>query len=330
MRLVAARATEDAAAPVLSPPAPSPLDLVHVDPSCLRPGVVPLRFAGRAPKCFFAMTKAFLGVLLRNRPAEPEIVHAELTDNPAFAGACGFTLPVARDRRLAPEYATSHVPSLRKLEQFDQIMTARGLWGCVALHAVAMSDAATHDSRSVLPHLARLFERLPELRGRVTVLLDDGAADDPGLKDRVRSLYGIELVTSQHPRGRRALTQDLPRGIERITPTGTPVCDEGVPFDFIGTRHSAGHFLFAAPLDEEGAAICAGCPLEAQCLRPGAVRRHVSIAFDRLPWIDPALPQLSLAYDRLMAQRTVIERVHNLMKLVYGEPRLRKRGTPAA
>ena len=41
----------------------------------------------------------------------------------------------------------------------------------VLLDAVALSDAAIHDSRSVEPHLARLFERLPELAGKVVGLL---------------------------------------------------------------------------------------------------------------------------------------------------------------
>ena len=48
----------------------------------------------------------------------------------------------------------------------------------VLLDAVAMSDAASHDSRSLVPHLSRLFQRHPDLRGLVTRVLDDGAADD--------------------------------------------------------------------------------------------------------------------------------------------------------
>ncbi len=436
LRLVSERPTEGGEGSVIAPPAPAPLAIVHVDASRLRPGVVPVRLAGRRPKCFFAMTKAFLGVLLRGRPAEPEIVHDELVSNPAFARACGFTLPVATDERLAPQYASSNVPSLRKLEQFDQILTAQGLWDHLALDAVrrnlesgklavdptlvhdtthheahsrrtavelepekpdgrprkkshprttkncrckdrercghpwisadpgagtvvktggamhwahkastlcfagqqvlldavAMTDAASHDSKSVEPHLARLFRRLPELRGKVVGLLDDAAADDEGLKDRVRRDFEMELVTSQNPRGRKALTKDLPRGIEKVTPTGTPVCLAGLPMDFLGCRHTTGHFLFVAPDSgaDDGRPACEGCPLKAQCCRPGTRRRQASIAFERLPWIDPVLPQLSRRYESLMASRTVIERVHNLMKYVFGEPRLRKRGMASA
>lgn len=434
LRLVAERATEDEAATVLAPAAPAPLVQEHVSAARLRPGVVPARMRGRPPKCFFALAKAFLGVLLRGRPAEPEIVHEELVSNPAFARACGFTLPVVKDERLAAEYASSDVPSLRKVEQFDQIMTTRGLWDHLALDAVrrnlesgklrtaqtlvhdtthleahsqrtavelpsekeggkprkkshprttkncrckerehcrhpwisadpgagtvvktggvmhwahkvstvcfagqeilldavAMTDAATHDSKSVLPHLARVFTRFPELQGVVARLLDDGAADDKDLKDRVRSDFLVDLVTSQNPRGRKPLTKALPRGIKHVTPTGTPVCLAGLPMDFVGCRHTTEHFLFAAPDAGDGRPACTGCPLKAQCCRPGTERRQASIAFDRLPWIDPALPQLSQRYAALMANRTVIERVHNLMKHVYGESRLRKRGMASA
>jgi hypothetical protein len=436
LRLVTARATEDASAPVIAPPAPAPLAVAHVVSLSLRPGVVPARLAGRPPKCFFAMAKAFLGVLLRGRPAEPEIVHDELVSNPAFARTCGFTLPGAKPLDPRVEPASSDVPSLRKLEQFDQIMTACGLWDRLALDAVranlasgklekgatlvhdtthheahsqrtavelpakteggkprkkshpkttkncrcddrricshpwisadagagtvvktggvmhwahkastlcfagqgvlldavAMTDAATHDSRSVEPHLARLFARLPELTGVVKRLLDDGAADDKALKDQVKTDFDVELLTPQNPRQRKALTNDLPRGIAKITPTGTPVCIAGFPMDLLGCRHTSGHFLFAAPNGDDGRPVCEGCPLtlKARCCQPGTQRRHASVAFERLPWIDPKMPQLSQRFATAMAARTVIERVHNLMKHVYGEPRLRRRGTASA
>ncbi|MEK7863993.1 MAG: transposase, partial [Chloroflexota bacterium] len=200
----------------------------------------------------------------------------------------------------------------------------------VLLDAVSMTDAATHDSKSVEPHLSRLFARFPELKGVVVGLLDDGAADDRDLKDRVAKDFDVELVTSQNPRGRKPLTKDLPRGIEKVTPTGTPICLAKLPMDFVGCRHTTGHFIFAAPDAEDGRPACEGCPLKARCCRPGTERRQASIAFERLPWLDPVLPQLSQRFTTLMAQRTVIERVHNLMKHVFGESRLRKRGTASA
>jgi hypothetical protein len=430
LRLALARPTERGAGPLLAPEPPAPGGTPNVVACGLRPGVVPLRAAGRPPKCFFALTKAFLGVLLRGRAATPEHVHEELTANPAFARACGFTLPRPHPGRLEVGSVSSDVPSLRKLEQFDQLMTAGGLWDRLALDAVkqnlasgrlksggtlvhdtthyeaystrtavevgksnsgkprrkshprttkncrcadrencghawvsadpgagtvtksggkqhwahkastmsftgqevpldavAMIDAASHDSRSVEPHLERIFRRLPQLRGTIGVLLDDAAADDAGLKARVRKVFEIEVVASQNTRSRRSITKDLPRGIEKITPTGMPVCRAGLPLDLAGCCHTTGHFVFRAPDLEEGRSACGGCALREGCIRPGAERRHVRIAFDRLPWLDPALPQLSKTFARMAAARTVIERIHNLMKYEYGSPRLHQRGT---
>src|SRR4030042_448683 len=89
-----------------------------VDMNELAPGRVPERFGGRKPKCFFAMFKAFLGTSLMGLPPEPEYVNLMLSSNPSFLRVCGFALRMKNE-----EYSYLHAPSLRKLEQFDQIMT---------------------------------------------------------------------------------------------------------------------------------------------------------------------------------------------------------------
>ncbi len=214
----------------------------------------------------------------------------------------------------------------------------------VLLDAVAMTDAASHDSKSVVPHVARVFERHPELRGRVTRLLDDSAADDSKLKATLAEQFSVELLASPNPRGRKPITTNLPRGLDHLTNLGVPVCRAGFPFDFLGCRHEEKRFLFRAPdasLDEgdrggeaslfgeEGKPVCEGCPFKSECCRDGAKRRHVAIPFQRLPWIDPEFPQLSISFQKEMAQRTVIERLHKLMKDDYGDEHLTKRGTQA-
>jgi len=100
--------------------------LLPVRPEDTAPGVVPLRLVGRKPKCFFALLKAFTGASLLGFPAEPRSVYQLLTSNPAFAQVCGFAL-----RPKDEAYHYQKVPSLRKLEQFDQIMTDTGLWGSI-------------------------------------------------------------------------------------------------------------------------------------------------------------------------------------------------------
>jgi hypothetical protein len=70
-------------------------------------------------------------------PAEPEQVDLLLRSNPAFARVCGFSHQ-AKDRS---DYHYQQVPSLRKLEQFDQIMTEAGLWDRIKLSEVTTNLA---------------------------------------------------------------------------------------------------------------------------------------------------------------------------------------------
>ncbi len=102
------------------------------------PGVVPLRLAGRKPKCFFGLLKAFIGTSLMGFPAEPEKVDLLLKSNPAFARVCGF-FHKDKDRT---DYHYQQVPALRKLEQFDQIMTDAGIWGRLKLSEVRANLAS--------------------------------------------------------------------------------------------------------------------------------------------------------------------------------------------
>ena len=463
MRLLFERATLCEDAPALYELPASAAPQIHVNPNELRPGTTPLRWAGKKPKCFFAMLKAFVGVMAQGHPAEPEIVFAALRDNPSYARTCGFTLP-GQDG----SYRQSDMPSLRKLQQFDQIMTDNGSWGDVAvdqvarnlksgcvqvesivvhdtthypayssmqvvelpqavepsknanatppttntppatteevesnkneknkkgkkakkarkkshpkttkrcrckdrqhcphpwinadegtgtvgkstgkmywahkastlcfprqqvlLDAVAMSDAASHDSKSILPHLGRLFTLLPDLRGIIQRVLDDGAADDETLKAAVQKQWGIQLVAPINPRGRQPISNDLPRGMDHITPTGTPVCRAGYPMGFHGCRHDTKCFLFRAPDDANGVPVCQDCALRDDCYRGHKGARQITVPFTRLPWIDPKFPQSSRRFAKVMAKRTAIERLHKLMKYDFGDERLTKRGNAA-
>lgn len=457
-RLLFGRATLCEDAPILHEPKPLEPSSIRVDPGTLRPGRTPVRLAGRSPKCFFGMFKAFMGVAVCGTPPEPRHVRQKLIDNPSFARTCGFTLPDPRRG-----YRPSDVPSLRKLEQFDQIMSDNGLWGDAAvgqvaknlkegyvkleptlvhdtthyrafssmrvvdlpeggegpssndakpnktkgdtgkptttkprkkqrkkkekkrkshpkttksckcpdwtncphpwvsadegagtvvkstgkmhwghkastisfarqeilLDAVAMTDAASHDSQSLPDHVARVFKLHPELEPVITRVLDDGAADDQPLKDFFQTEWGIELLAPINPRRRGPITKSLPRGIDHITPTGTPVCREGYPFEFLTCRHDTRKFVFQAPRGEDGLPVCWQCPARPQCYRGNVGSRRVTIAFERLPWLDPEFPQVSKRFAKIMARRTVIERLHKLMKDDFGDDRLSKRGTNA-
>lgn len=103
-----------------------------VDPDKIVPGKVPIRSAGRKPKCFFSLFKSFVGTVLMGFPAEPDKVHLLLQSNPAFMRVCEFAPKFVNN-----EYCYLHIPSLRKLEQFDQIMSEYGIWDKIKIKEVS-------------------------------------------------------------------------------------------------------------------------------------------------------------------------------------------------
>ena len=122
-RITKSRPTIDKTESVIYQPAFKVPSVEKVRPEDVAPGVPPKRFRGKKPKCFFAMYKSFLGASLMGFRVVPESVHNLLTSNLPFARVCGF-VPKCADEN----YWFYHVPSLRKLEQFDQIMTEYGIW----------------------------------------------------------------------------------------------------------------------------------------------------------------------------------------------------------
>jgi hypothetical protein len=117
--------------------------------------------------------------------------------------------------------------------------------------------------------------------------------------------------------------------VDHITPTGTPVCRAGYPFDFIGCCHNTEHFLFRAPADAQGVPVCQTCPLRPECYRSADGARQITVSFERLPWINPKFAQLSQRFAVTMADRTAIERLYKLMNYDYCDEQLTKRGNDA-
>ena len=389
------------------------------------PGVVPVRLVGRKPKCFFGLLKSFIGTSLMGFPAEAEKVHLLLKSNPAFARCCGFSHP-EKDRA---QYHHQQVPSLRKLEQFDQIMTDAGIWGrikraevttnlcsgviqpekelvgdtthyhayssfetvcyedekgneqkksqskltkacrcedwqaCphqwelrdagagtivksgkkmiwghkasiiglpeqgIAIDAVAISDAATNDGRTFFPHVEKVLGDHPELAQSVRRVLYDSACDDASLKQRFQDELGIELKASFNPRRSKAIAEALPRGIEKITPYGVPICLAGHEMDYQGIRYASEKFIYRAPLGDDGLCVCIGCPEKAQCCnRTSQSGRTITVSFATLKHIDPSDPPMAKRFKAIMTRRPSVERMIKRLKCDLGDDRLSKRG----
>jgi len=397
--------------------------LPPIDPNTVAPGVVPDRFGGKKPKCFFALLKSFLGVSLMGFPPEPKTVRLLLSTNPSFARVCGFAPKHALDG-----YSYQHVPSLRKLEQFDQVMTGAGVWDAIKLETVkrnletgvirqedelvadtthyhayssfetvtyrddtgqerrksqskptkrcrcpdretcehpweladdgagtivksdnkmywghkasvigyprqgipldaaAVSDAATFDGKTLYPHIEKLFNTLPEIQPEVKRVLYDSACDDQALKEKLYADFGIELKASFNPRRKRPVTDGLPRGMKRITPSGSPICVADHEMEYQGIRYETEQFIYAAPKDADGLPVCSSCAHKPDCCPTARDGRTTTIGFDVLPHIDPSDPPMAKRFKAIMSRRPSVERMIKQLKCDRSDDRLSKRG----
>ena len=401
-------------------------NVAPVDPMALAPGVVPIRLAGRRPKCFFSLLKSFIGTTLMGFAAEPEQVYLLLKSNPSFARVCGF---VPKEKAKVQAYNAAQVPALRKLEQFDQVMRQGGIWEqikvseirtnlltgvikkekelvgdtthyhaysgfetvnyedgkghekkksqskvtkpchcedwstCahawelsdegagtivksktkmvwghkasvlglpeqgIALDAVAVTDAATHDGQTFFPHVEKVFEHYPELAASTERVLYDSACDDAELKARFQDELGVELKASFNPRRAKAITKDLPRGIAKITPYGAPICLAGHELEYQGIRYDSEKFIYEAPRCDDGSSVCVSCSERAVCCnRSTQSGRTITVSFDTLAHIDPNDPPMAKRFKAIMTRRPSVERMIKRLKCDLGDDRLSKRG----
>ncbi len=422
-RLLFNRATMDKSISVLHEMKSKQIAVPLVSPQSVSPGVVPKRLGGKRPKDFYALFKSFTGVCLMGFAPEPEVVHNLLSSNLSFARVCGF-IPNNSDEK----YWYRSIPSLRKIEQFDQIMTEYGLWSrnkwaevrrnieqgiikkenelvgdtthyhaysgfetvaytdpkgkekkksqskvtkncqcenqenCshpwdladdgagtivkshgkmiwghkasvlglprqgVALDATAVTDAATFDGETLLPHVEMLFENLPEVKPWIDRVLYDSACDNGKLKDTFMDRFGIELKASFNPRRRKSVTQNLPTGMAKITASGNLICIGGFEMDYKGARFDFDKFIYQAPLDENKVSVCSGCLHKLTCSPQSTNGRAVTLSFDMLPSIEPDDPPMAKRFKAIMMRRPSVERMIKRLKRDLSDDRLRKRG----
>jgi len=397
-----------------------------VSPHSIGPGITPDRLGGRKPKCFFALFKSFFGATIMGYRPEPEEVHRLLSSNLSFARVCGF-IPRGADE----QYWFKYVPSLRKLEQFDQIMTDYGLWNeikydevrknidegfikkekvlvgdtthyhaysgfetvtyndkdgkekrksqskvtkncrcedqdnCshpweladegagtivkkhnkyiwghkasilglplqgIPLDALAVADAATHDGETFLPHVANLFENVPTVSKWIDTVLYDSACDNEKLRKDFESLLHVQLRASLNPRSRKTLDDDLPRGMDRLTPYGNLLCKGAHSMDYKGMRYEDEKFVYAAPVDENGISVCLSCAQKPLCCPLSTKGRVVTLPFDKLPHINVDDPPMAKRFKAMMRLRPSVERMIKRLKCDLADDRLTKRGNGA-
>lgn len=196
----------------------------------------------------------------------------------------------------------------------------------IPLDAAAVSDAATFDGKTLYPHVVRLFEELPEIRGDIERVLYDSACDDEELKARFQDDLGIELKASLNPRRRKDITEDLPRGMERLTAYGEVICMAGQEMEYQGMRIENEKFIYGPPLDAEGLPLCLACEHKIDCCPRAENGRTITISFDLLPHIDRNDPPMAKRFKAIMMRRPSVESMIKRLKRDLGDDRLSKRG----
>lgn len=170
---------------------------------------------------------------------------------------------------------------------------------------------AESDGKTLVPHLELLDRDIPKVIARLThVLADDGYQGNA--EGVVRFGRPARLVLPVHPRKARAGLAEQFTGIHHFTPVGFPLCRGGHRFELRGRDITGQRYIWAAPDDEEGRPVCAGCPCA--CVTRGQ-RRHICVDRHDQPQLDWDHPQL-LARDRARYQRrTCVERAIKRLKV---------------
>lgn len=197
----------------------------------------------------------------------------------------------------------------------------------IPLDAAAVTDASIHDGQTLYPHIEKLFKDLPELKGWTERVLYDSACDSEELKGQFRDNLGIDLKASINPRRKKEITEDLPRGVEKITPYGEPICIGGHAMDYQGIRYETEKFIYQAPVKEDGTSVCMSCELKSACCPNARTGRTINVSFDVLPHIDSNDPPMAKRFKAIMSRRPSVERMIKRLKCDLGDDRLTKRGT---
>jgi hypothetical protein len=199
----------------------------------------------------------------------------------------------------------------------------------IALDMIPVADASTNDGKTIYPHIKKLLENYPELKGKIDTFLYDSAADIFKLKKRLKKDFRIELKASFHPRRKKEITEGLPKGILKLTPYGYPVCLAGYELEYQGVRKWNKKYIYKITTDTKGNPLCCKCKYKNECCPNSTTGRTVNISFELLPHINSEDPPMAKRFKALMSKRPAVERMIKRLKCDLSDDRLSKAGNVA-
>lgn len=187
-----------------------------------------------------------------------------------------------------------------------------------------LNYAATHDGKTLAPHLDRLCTDLPETVARLRHALADTAYE--GKQEQVDLVCnGAVLHVPIHARkADESLAAAFP-GIDHFTGTGVPVCVEDHAFVMLGRDLEHERYIWKAPDGPAGKPVCAGCPSASSCLQKGSARRQLRVRRSYFPHINWEHPQHLARNQARYSMRTGIERGIGRLKVHLGGEHLTHR-----
>ena len=136
------------------------------------------------------------------------------------------------------------------------------------------------------------------MQPQVKRVLYDSACDGEELKKTVKEQFHIELKASLNPRGKKDVTEGLPRGMSLLTPYGEIICQAGHSMEFQGIRFATERFIYGPPTTDSQDA----------------------------PHINPEDPPLDKRFKAIMTRRPAVDRMIKRLKRDLSDDRLTKRG----
>jgi hypothetical protein len=188
--------------------------------------------------------------------------------------------------------------------------------------AFVVLNGKSGESNSLEPLLRKGAEVHPDFD--IRHVNADGIFNTAPSRQAVKAVYPDANLHSPVHAGRRKEIEDVARGVEKITPKGTVICEAGHAMVLLGQDRRTDSYCFACPVYNPKARRSlektqaptppSTCSCKNICSPTSTQGRFVRIPRALLPQLDSALPQGSYRFWRYYHLRTKIERLFGRLK----------------